>query len=125
MPACWVTISSLGHSSGSTNRSMPVSVSTSVGLRAIAPSECTTRRVASGRVTWSCVTTWQPATTSTAQRMAKQVTKTQEHDLDGHPGLLVMPADARALYVLAHGAGAGMRHAFMTAIAEALAARAI
>jgi uncharacterized protein len=35
--------------------------------------------------------------------------------------LLVMPARARALYVLAHGAGAGMRHAFMEAIAQRLA----
>lgn len=36
-----------------------------------------------------------------------------------------MPQDARAFYVLAHGAGAGMRHAFMVEIAELLAARAI
>lgn len=46
-------------------------------------------------------------------------------DLSGHPGLLVMPEGARAFYVLAHGAGAGMRHAFMVEIAELLAARAI
>jgi len=46
-------------------------------------------------------------------------------DLDGQPGLLVRPADARFLYVLAHGAGAGMRHAFMTAVADALAARGV
>ena len=39
--------------------------------------------------------------------------------------LLRAPADARACYVLAHGAGAGMRHPFMGAIAEALATRAI
>jgi predicted alpha/beta-hydrolase family hydrolase len=39
--------------------------------------------------------------------------------------LLRAPADARACYVLAHGAGAGMRHPFMGAIAEALAARGI
>jgi hypothetical protein len=44
-----------------------------------------------------------------------------EVDLDGHPGLLVRPASARWLYVLAHGAGAGMRHSFMVAIAEVLA----
>jgi predicted alpha/beta-hydrolase family hydrolase len=36
--------------------------------------------------------------------------------------LLVRPAGARWLYVLAHGAGAGMRHAFMEAMAGALAA---
>ena len=39
--------------------------------------------------------------------------------------LLLMPAKARALYVLAHGAGAGMRHAFMEAIAHRLGARGI
>jgi predicted alpha/beta-hydrolase family hydrolase len=44
-----------------------------------------------------------------------------EVDLDGHPGLLVRPAGARWLYVLAHGAGAGMRHAFLEEIAAALA----
>jgi predicted alpha/beta-hydrolase family hydrolase len=36
------------------------------------------------------------------------------------PGLVVRPAGARWLYVLAHGAGAGMRHAFMESIAAAL-----
>ncbi len=46
-------------------------------------------------------------------------------DLDGHPGLAIRPRGARALYVLAHGAGAGMQHGFMTAVAEALAERAI
>jgi predicted alpha/beta-hydrolase family hydrolase len=40
-------------------------------------------------------------------------------------GLLLRPADAWAMYVLAHGAGAGMRHRFMTAIAEALARRGV
>ena len=39
--------------------------------------------------------------------------------------LLEMPARARALLVLAHGAGAGMTHAFMQAVAEGLAQRAI
>jgi predicted alpha/beta-hydrolase family hydrolase len=37
-------------------------------------------------------------------------------------GLLELPADARSLYVLAHGAGAGMRHAFLEGISSALAA---
>ena len=41
------------------------------------------------------------------------------------PGILLRPPDAWLLYVLAHGAGAGMRHRFMEAIAEALAARGI
>jgi predicted alpha/beta-hydrolase family hydrolase len=40
-------------------------------------------------------------------------------------GLLVRPPGARALYVFAHGAGAGMRHAFMAATAQALADAAI
>jgi len=39
--------------------------------------------------------------------------------------LLARPEDARALYVLAHGAGAGMRHPFMGAIATRLAARGV
>jgi len=39
--------------------------------------------------------------------------------------LLRAPADARVCYVLAHGAGAGMNHPFMGAIAEALATRGV
>ncbi len=35
-------------------------------------------------------------------------------------GLLVRPDNARALYVLAHGAGAGMRHPFLERMAHAL-----
>jgi hypothetical protein len=42
--------------------------------------------------------------------------------LGGHPALVVMPEKARALYVLAHGAGAGMRHEFMSALSTELAA---
>ena len=40
-------------------------------------------------------------------------------------GLLELPAEARALLVLAHGAGAGMAHPFMTAVASGLAARGV
>ena len=40
-------------------------------------------------------------------------------------GLLQAPPAARACYVLAHGAGAGMTHPFMTAIANGLAERGI
>ncbi|HEY5780510.1 MAG TPA: alpha/beta family hydrolase [Lysobacter sp.] len=40
-------------------------------------------------------------------------------------GLLIAPSGARACYVLAHGAGAGMAHPFMAAIAEGLAARGV
>src|SRR5437667_1284517 len=47
---------------------------------------------------------------------------------DGGPrvsGLLMRPPGARWLYVLAHGAGAGMRHPFLEAIAQRLAERDI
>jgi len=40
-------------------------------------------------------------------------------------GLFLAPADARAVYVLAHGAGAGMTHPFLAAMAQALAERSI
>ena len=40
-------------------------------------------------------------------------------------GLLLAPRDARACYVLAHGAGAGMTHPFMEAVAAGLAERGI
>ena len=40
-------------------------------------------------------------------------------------GLLQAPPHARACYVLAHGAGAGMNHPFMAAIASGLAERRI
>ncbi len=39
--------------------------------------------------------------------------------------LVMMPPDARAMLVLGHGAGAGMRHAFMDAVARRLAARRV
>ena len=40
-------------------------------------------------------------------------------------GLLQAPKNARACYVLAHGAGAGMSHPFMASVAEGLAERGI
>ncbi len=40
-------------------------------------------------------------------------------------GLWVEPETAKALYVLAHGAGAGMTHGFMTEVARGLAAAGI
>ena len=40
-------------------------------------------------------------------------------------GLLLRPDSARLLYVLAHGAGAGMRHPFLESIAQRLAERSI
>jgi predicted alpha/beta-hydrolase family hydrolase len=43
------------------------------------------------------------------------------HPVGGRDGLLWLPGDAEQLLVLAPGAGAGMRHAFLEAMAEALA----
>ena len=43
----------------------------------------------------------------------------------GVDALLLAPSDARAAYVFAHGAGAGMTHPFMAGLAAALAARGI
>lgn len=40
-------------------------------------------------------------------------------------GLLAMPKSARAVYVLAHGAGAGMAHPFLAKMASLLAERGI
>jgi len=40
-------------------------------------------------------------------------------------GLLLRPDGARLLYVLAHGAGAGMRHPFLEVVAQQLAERSI
>jgi len=45
-----------------------------------------------------------------------------EHSVSG---LLLLPARPQALYLLAHGAGAGMRHSFMQAVASELAERGI
>jgi predicted alpha/beta-hydrolase family hydrolase len=59
-----------------------------------------------------------------ATRSAKPVSI----DVDGGrrvSGLLQMPAGARCCYVLAHGAGAGMAHPFMAAVADELAERGI
>lgn len=50
---------------------------------------------------------------------------TREHPVGGRVGLLRLPDAATRLLVLAHGAGAGMRHAFLEAVAAALARRRI
>src|SRR5688572_15256958 len=47
------------------------------------------------------------------------------HDAERVSGLLQVPPKPRACYVLAHGAGAGMTHPFMSAIADGLAERGI
>jgi predicted alpha/beta-hydrolase family hydrolase len=41
------------------------------------------------------------------------------------PAILVRPREAWAMYVLAHGAGAGMRHAFLEAVAASLASAGV
>jgi uncharacterized protein len=46
-------------------------------------------------------------------------------DTQSVSGLLAVPPRARACYVFAHGAGAGMSHPFMAAIAEGLAQRGV
>lgn len=46
----------------------------------------------------------------------------KEHSVSG---LFLKPASPRALYVFAHGAGAGMAHPFMAAVATGLAERGI
>jgi uncharacterized protein len=43
----------------------------------------------------------------------------------GVSALLVLPPKARTCFVFAHGAGAGMRHKFMTDVAEGLAGRGV
>jgi predicted alpha/beta-hydrolase family hydrolase len=40
-------------------------------------------------------------------------------------GLWIQPEAAKALYVFAHGAGAGMSHRFMTEVAHGLGAASI
>jgi predicted alpha/beta-hydrolase family hydrolase len=50
------------------------------------------------------------------------ITLEDQHSVSG---LLDRPESARALFVLAHGAGAGMEHPFMTAVADGLAARQV
>jgi predicted alpha/beta-hydrolase family hydrolase len=46
-------------------------------------------------------------------------------ETDRVSALLQLPADAHACYVMAHGAGAGMTHAFMTSVAAELAAHRV
>lgn len=54
------------------------------------------------------------------QRLSIAVGETQRVS-----ALLQVPTGARAVYVLAHGAGAGMDHPFLTAVADGLAQRGI
>jgi uncharacterized protein len=60
--------------------------------------------------------------------MSAQIPKTVSiavNDETQVSGLLQSPARPRACYVLAHGAGAGMNHSFMTAVADGLASRGV
>jgi predicted alpha/beta-hydrolase family hydrolase len=58
------------------------------------------------------------------KKIAEPVTITV-HNAQSVSGLFEAPANARACYVLAHGAGAGMNHPFMSAVAEGLSERGI
>ncbi len=68
----------------------------------------------------------KPAPRAKAPRKTKAKPKAVTFAV-GQPlsGLLLLPKDARALYVFAHGAGAGMNHPFMAEIAALLADRGI
>jgi len=57
--------------------------------------------------------------------MAPKSVSIKVDDAQRVSGLLQAPPDARACYVFAHGAGAGMTHPFMAAIANGLAERNI
>ncbi len=67
---------------------------------------------------------WLRAMTLTRLARPKRL-KLQVPDVGTVSALLQVPRDARAYYVLAHGAGAGMTHRFMVTIADRLAARGI
>src|SRR5215470_7046221 len=62
----------------------------------------------------------EPMSSSDAQPLTIAV-----DDARSVSGLLLAPPRARACYILAHGAGAGMAHPFMAAVAAGLAERAI
>ncbi len=64
------------------------------------------------------------ANLGTAAGAAKPVTIAVD-DANSVSGLLQAPANARACYVMAHGAGAGMTHAFMASFANDLGERGI
>jgi predicted alpha/beta-hydrolase family hydrolase len=57
--------------------------------------------------------------------VAEEQTLARERSQGPVTGLWERPANAFAAYVMAHGAGAGMRHRFMQGMAEALAAAGV
>ncbi len=65
-----------------------------------------------------------PATAAMSSAAAEPVTISIDNELRVS-GLLAAPPRTHACYVLAHGAGAGMRHPFMAAVADGLAQRGI
>lgn len=56
---------------------------------------------------------------------ARAVTVPVDEKIGDVSGLFDRPRGAKAVYVLAHGAGAGMRHAFMESLVPRLSARGI
>jgi predicted alpha/beta-hydrolase family hydrolase len=56
---------------------------------------------------------------------AKEIEFTAGEKAGKLSGLVTLPKDAKTLLVLAHGAGAGMRHKFMDQVAEKLADRGV
>jgi predicted alpha/beta-hydrolase family hydrolase len=65
---------------------------------------------------------------SAKQAVVANAAKAVTIAVDGEPsvsGLLQVPPKARACYVMAHGAGAGMTHSFMASFADDLAERSI
>ena len=56
---------------------------------------------------------------------AEEIKFSAGEKVDKVSGLLILPKGAEALLMLAHGAGAGMRHKFMEEVAEKLADRAV
>src|SRR5262245_20761227 len=70
------------------------------------------------------MTTPMPPTASSDSPSAERVTISLEGG-QRVSGLLQAPSAARVCYVLAHGAGAGMAHPFMAAVAQGLAERGV
>jgi uncharacterized protein len=66
---------------------------------------------------------WEPFTMTLSQ--AKEIQFVVSEKAGAVSGLLMKPSDARSLLILAHGAGAGMRHRFMEDVAAKLAERGV
>ena len=66
-----------------------------------------------------------PPPVAAASPAAPQIVTIGVDDTTRVSGLLLRPALSKWCFVLAHGAGAGMRHPFMVAVADGLAALGI